>query len=177
MNLMTKLKTFGATMIMGAVAHVVTTQTGVIQQKLGLTNVDPQKMGIELAEKAMKGDYNKFLNGSVAKVMKTAKTATKQVTEIPEAEASVKMPEITTKAKRTPASVPQISKLDEKLCSFKSSYVAKDQANIKKNYRSLQDMYFKNKKLTEKEAGVFVGKLEGYLASGKYDDKKIICPK
>jgi hypothetical protein len=159
MDIKTKIKTFAATVAMGAITHLVTTQSAVIQQKLGLSS-DPQKLGVQLAEKVLQGDYTKLANKSVDKLINTG---------------------VAVAETRAPASVPKespkLSKLDKKLCDFKSSYISKDQEAIKKNYRSIQEIHFKNKKVTEKGANEFVAQLEGYLVSGKYNDKKIICPK
>lgn len=161
MDIKTKIKTFAATVAMGAITHLVTTQSAVIQQKLGLSS-DPQKLGVQLAEKVLKGDYAKLANKSVDKIVNSG---------------------VAVATTRSPASVPKVkeeiklSKLDKKLCDFKTSYVAKDQEAIKKNYRSIQEMHFKNKKVTEKGANEFVAQLEGYLVSGNYGDKKINCPK
>jgi hypothetical protein len=165
MDIKTKIKTFAATVAMGAITHLVTTQSAVIQQKLGLSS-DPQKLGVQLAEKVLQGDYTKLANKSVDKLINTGVAV---AAEVPVAKT------------RAPASVPKespkLSKLDKKLCDFKSSYISKDQEAIKKNYRSIQEIHFKNKKVTEKGANEFVAQLEGYLVSGKYNDKKIICPK
>lgn len=166
MDMKTKAKTFIATVAMGALTHLVTIQMGVFQQKLGITANDPQKMGIQIAEKVLKSDYTKMANNSVDKVLGVGKAvASENIQKLQ-------------KTARTPASAPKVelSKLDKKLCAFKSSYVSKDQELIKKNYRSLQEMYFKNKKMTEKAAKEFVSDLEGYLASGTYQNKKINCP-